>query len=266
MAVKAQKTDPKNRKGRDQAIRISIFLTILIIITVSVVLFCKSAAQTLFVGNRHFILQHLEVKSSGWWDGKNKLIAEKLGLTIGQDNIFSLNLRELRQQLLGRIANIENITIVRVLPDTLYIEAVERIPRAFLANNRSSWVVDEKSVVMNKKYCNNVNSDMPVVLGIDTKTNIIEGMDIPDIQPALDLILLTIRNFPDIKVSAVSVRNQDQLTVKLQFKERPYEAVMPRKKLNFMLIVLQSAIIQAQTSGDTRCSFNLNYNGNAVLK
>jgi hypothetical protein len=119
---------------------------------------------------------------------------------------------------------------------------------------------------MNKKYCNNVNSDMPVVLGIDTKINIVEGMDIPEIQPALDLIMLTIRNFPDLKISAVSVRNQEQLTVKLQFKERPYEAVMPRKKLNFMLIVLQSAIIQAQASGDTRCSFNLNYNGNAVLK
>ncbi len=266
MAVKAPKTDPKNRKGRDQAIRISIFLTILIMIAASVVLFCKSATQTFFAGNRHFILQHVEVKSSGWWDGKNKLIAEKIGLTIGHDNIFSLNLRELRQQLLGRIANIENISIVRVLPDTLCIQVVERIPRAFLTNNRSSWVVDEKCVVMNKKYCNNVNSDMPVVLGIDTKINIVEGMDIPEIQPALDLIMLTIRNFPDLKISAVSVRNQEQLTVKLQFKERPYEAVMPRKKLNFMLIVLQSAIIQAQASGDTRCSFNLNYNGNAVLK
>jgi ABC-type microcin C transport system permease subunit YejE len=68
VAVKAPKTDPKNRKGRDQAIRISIFLTILIMIAASVVLFCKSATQTFFAGNRHFILQHVEVKSSGWWE------------------------------------------------------------------------------------------------------------------------------------------------------------------------------------------------------
>jgi hypothetical protein len=267
VAARTQKTDTQqNRKGREQAVRVSIFLTLLAVIAISCFFGFRYVANALFAGNGRFILQRIEFNSSGWWDGKNKLVAEKLGLTIGRDNLFSLNLGELRQKLLKRIANLETVSVMRILPDTLTINAVERIPRAFIANNRSNWVVDEKAVILNRKYCNNVNQDMPVILGLDNKNSIVEGMDLPDILPALELIMLAVRNFPELKISAVSIRNQEQLTVKLQYKERPYEAVMPRKKLNFLLVVLQSAIVQAQTSGDTRCSINLNYNGNAVLK
>ena len=150
--------------------------------------------------------------SSGWWNGQSKLIAEKLDMVIGRDNLFSSDLHELRSRLIAKISNIEDITVSRKLPDILQISIVERIPRAFLISSRSQWVVDENCVVMQKQYCNNINNDMPVILGLDLKNGVRDGMEIPDIESALDMVMLSIRNFPDIKISAISVRNTEQLT------------------------------------------------------
>jgi hypothetical protein len=143
---------------------------------------------------------------------------------------------------------------------------VERIPRAFLISSRSQWVVDENCVVMQKQYCNNINNDMPVILGLDVRNGVRDGMEIPEIGSALDMIMLSVRNFPDIRISAISVRNQEQLTCILTFREKQYKAFVPRKKMMFMLSVLRSAIIKAQESGDSRTVLDLNYNGNVILK
>ena len=165
-----------------------------------------------------------------------------------------------------KISNIEDITVSRKLPDILQISIVERIPRAFLMSSRSQWVVDESCVVMQKQYCNNINNDMPVILGLDIRNGVRDGMEIPEIGSALDAIMLSVRNFPDIRISAISVRNSEQLTCILSFREKQYKAFIPRKKMMFMLSVLRSAIIKAQDSGDSRTVLDLNYNGNVILK
>ncbi|MHB9139181.1 MAG: hypothetical protein ACYC4Q_07245, partial [Victivallaceae bacterium] len=72
--------------------------------------------------------------------------------------------------------------------------------------------------------------------------------------------------FPDIKISAISARNPDQLTCILIFKEKQYKAFVPRQKLMFMLSRLRDAMIQAQASGDARTVLDLNYSGNVILK
>ena len=156
--------------------------------------------------------------------------------------------------------------MTRKLPDILQISIVERIPRAFLVSSRSQWVVDENYIVMQKQYCNSVNNDMPVILGLDIKGGVRDGMEIPELDSAMEMIMLSVRNFPDIKISAISIRNPEQLTCILLFKEKQYKAFVPRQKMMFMLSVLRSAMIKAQESGDARTVLDLNYNGNVILK
>ncbi|MFA6101205.1 MAG: FtsQ-type POTRA domain-containing protein [Victivallaceae bacterium] len=265
-ASSAPKNEPKNKKDRQKLVRVALFLLGLAVIFTAGFFSFQSAYRALFAKNEHFIVRSIEVRSSGWWNGQSKLIAERLGMVIGRDNLFSSDLRELRSRLTAKISNIEDITVSRKLPDILQISIVERIPRAFLISSRSQWVVDENFVVMQKQYCNNINNDMPVILGLDVRSGVRDGMEIPEIESALDMIMLSVRNFPDIKISAISVRNQEQLTCILTFREKQYKAFVPRKKMMFMLSVLRSAMIKAQESGDSRTVFDLNYNGNVILK
>jgi hypothetical protein len=265
-ASNAQKNDPKNKKDRQKLVRVALFLLGMAAIITASFLSFQSASRALFAKNEHFIVRSIEVRSSGWWNGQSKLIAEKLDMVIGRDNLFSTDLRELRSRLMAKISNIEDITVSRKLPDILQISIVERIPRAFLMSSRSQWVVDESCVVMQKQYCNNINNDMPVILGLDIRNGVRDGMEIPEIGSALDAIMLSVRNFPDIRISAISVRNSEQLTCILSFREKQYKAFIPRKKMMFMLSVLRSAIIKAQDSGDSRTVLDLNYNGNVILK
>ena len=265
-ATKTQKNEPKNKKNQKKIISILLFLLVLVIFAALCFFFLHSAAKLLFAKNEHFTLRSIEVSSSGWWNNKSKLVAEKLGMTIGRDNLFSMDLREIRARLNAKISNIEDITVTRKLPDILQISIVERIPRAFLVSSRSQWVVDENYIVMQKQYCNSVNNDMPVILGLDIKGGVRDGMKIPELDSAMEMIMLSVRNFPDIKISAISTRNPEQLTCILLFKEKQYKAFVPRQKMMFMLSVLRSAMIKAQESGDARTVLDLNYNGNVILK
>ena len=267
MAVsKAQKNEPKNKKNQKKIISVLLFLLVVVIFAALCFFFLQSASKMLFAKNEHFILRNIEVSSSGWWNNKSKLIAERLGMVVGKDNLFSRDLREIKATLTSKISNIEDITVTRKLPDILQISIVERIPRAFLVSSRSQWVVDENCIVMQKQFCNNINNDMPVILGLDIKGGIRDGMEVSDMSSALEMVMLSIRNFPDIKISAISIRNPEQLTCILLFKEKQYKAFVPRQKLMFMLSRLRDAMIQAQASGDARTVLDLNYSGNVILK
>lgn len=266
-ASNAPKNEPKNKKDRQKLVRVALFLLGMAVIIAACFFSFQSAYRALFAKNEHFIVRSIEVSSSGWWNGQSKLIAERLGMVIGRDNLFSSDLRDLRARLIAKISNIEDITVSRKLPDILQISIVERIPRAFLISSRSQWVVDENCVVMQKQFCNNINNDMPVILGLDVRSSgVRDGMEILEIAPALEMVMLSIRNFPDIRISAISVRNPEQLTCILSFREKQYKAFVPRKKMMFMLSVLRCAMIQAQESGDSRTVLDLNYNGNVILK
>ncbi len=266
-ASNAPKNEPKHKKDRQKLVRVALFLLGMASIIAACFFSFQSAYRALFAKNEHFIVRSIEVSSSGWWNGQSKLIAERLGMVIGRDNLFSSDLRDLRARLIAKISNIEDITVSRKLPDILQISIVERIPRAFLISSRSQWVVDENCVVMQKQFCNNINNDMPVILGLDVRSSgVRDGMEIPEIGPALEMVMLSVRNFPDIRISAISVRNPEQLTCILSFREKQYKAFVPRKKMMFMLSVLRCAMIQAQESGDSRTVLDLNYNGNVILK
>lgn len=268
MAKRTVKTTQKPVKEKQKYFRIVMLFVGVIIVSAALGLFLWGFSKVLFSRNPHFILRRVEVFSSGWWNGKSKDIISMLNLKPDRDNLFSseLTLNNLRNNL-EKIPSVESATISRILPDTLRIKIIERIPRAFLKSNRSRWVVDEHAIVMLRDYCLNLKLEMPIILGFDFNAPIKPGMELPEIQPALDLIMLTVRYFPNIKISAVSIRNPENLDFFMLYKgKKQYEVLIPRKRLNLMLKVLEEAIVKALGNDDQRAVINLTYDGNAVFR
>ena len=59
-------------------------------------------------------------------------------------------LLRLRQRLLEREPSIQSVRIIRELPDTLYINLVERTPVALVNKFDSPLVLDSKTILMKK--------------------------------------------------------------------------------------------------------------------
>jgi cell division septal protein FtsQ len=263
---KTSNTNTGKRKDRQKYFRVTmLFAGIIITIALLGTLFW-GAALVLFSRNPHFTLKHINVQSSGWWNGRERLVASKLDLLLGKSNIFESNLYQLKRKV-ERLPGVETAAISRILPDTFQIQVIERIPRAYLGSSRSKWVVDSNGIVMAARYCLNLKRGLPIILGYEPKAPLKTGMDIPEIEQALSLIMLTIRDYPNIKISAISIRDPEKLTFVMAYKGRKrYKVFMPRKRLKFMLAVLKSAILKAQRNGDPRSVINLTFNGNVVFK
>lgn len=222
--------------------------------------------HALFSGNPRFTLRNIEVRGSGWWDGRSNLISAHLNLRPGKDNLFSLDLNNLRKEL-RKIPSVETATVSRQLPDTLKINLLERIPRAFLGSSTSPWVVDSSCVIMPKVNCIDISTQLPVILGYYKKVH--AGAVVPELKSALELLRLVDEHFPEIKIQGLSVSDPDQLRFFMVWKDNPnakYKVFMPHTNLRTNLTVLRSNIIQTQRTGDPRRTIDLNYKETVILK
>ena len=138
---------------------------------------------------------------------------------------------------------------------------IERVPRAVLGNPRSEWVVDETGAVIPRLESMSASVPLPVILGIST-SGVKAGMVLETLRPALELIMLTVRSFPDISIIAVNVRNPERLEFFMRFRgQKSCKVILPVRNQNFtyLLSALQSAIIYAERQGDTRGTFDLSF-------
>ena len=247
--------------------RAGFVLSLLVVIFVGIILLFWFTTRSLFSKNEHFIVKDVVVQSSGWWNNKGQEVIKLLDIRLGESNLFALNMPELKKTLEAQ-ASIEKVNVSRVLPDTLLIKVEERIPRAFLQRSGSLWVVDSNCVVMSRDKCLNIRANLPVIR-YRTDQPMTAGMTLPELEPALQLVMLCISDHVDIKVSEISLINPDELIFVMQYQERNtdfFTVHMPRKNVKGMLRVLESALITVKKSNDSRRNINLMFNGNVVLK
>ncbi len=258
----------QQKKGNGRNILIVFLLLGLLILAVwggSVLIW-----QKLFVRNSRFTLRRAEVRSTAhgfWAQNKDRLLA-RAGITPGKDNIFALRLRDIRKDV-RNIPSVENAEISRMLPDTLVLNIVERIPRAVIDNHRSPWVVDEKGVVMPRHETMFIPGALPVITESSRQKNPEPGRVMDSAVPALKLIMETLRSFPDISVIQVNTAHPDKLTFSLQYRnQKMYRAMIPKRtgQLNYLLNVLQSTIINLIRNGDDRSTIDLTFSGSAVIR
>jgi len=252
---------PKNKY-----VRIGLVLTCIMIFISTVILLFFVTNRALFSKNEHLILRHVKVASPGWWNGKSTKVSDILKLKLGESNLFEFKLNELRKKL-EKEPSIAKVSMARFIPDTLQINITERIPRAFLSSKKSPWVADSTGIVMSRSSCLNLDKELPVILGVKKK-NLTPGMELPELKPALDIFMLTKTDFPDLFITALSLKEPDQLIFILRYKSRyadPYTIQMPRTQLKFMLKLLKTAIIRSQQNRDSRRKINLLFDGNVIF-
>ncbi|MCF7839097.1 MAG: FtsQ-type POTRA domain-containing protein [Candidatus Marinimicrobia bacterium] len=115
----------------------------------------KQLGRVLFSESDLFNLRHLDLASDGALTPVH--LREYAGLE-GARNLFALDLRQVERNLLGA-ARVRSATVTRVLPDTLRVRVIERVPLAVIVADRP-WIVDRQGYVLGPSAG---NSRLPVI-------------------------------------------------------------------------------------------------------
>ena len=241
---------------------------VLLLITGAVFLSIYSS-KALFMENPRLILKNVVVKSSGWWAGKDNYAALKLDLKKGTTNLFSLDLAKLRKKL-EEESSIQKVVIARKLPDTLEISITERIPRAVLHNRKSSRLLDSDCIVMQKEKSVNISGSLPLIGGFRDDIPAF-GKEFPALRSSMELIMLTVTEFPEIQIQVIDARDPDSLRFLMYYKKSrsvSYRVNIPAKGMRLRLNALVSAMPDVLTAraGRKMVDIDLRYDGKVTLK
>lgn len=223
--------------------------------------------RELFTDNPRFTLRRVKVNSIGWWNGKDAYVAAIADLKKGATGLFQLNLPEIRSRLL-REPSVEDVIVARRLPDTLEFSITERIPRALLGNLKSPFVLDSSAVVMHRDKCVKIDGNLPVIQYFRDPIPAF-GTRFERLKPSVDLIMLTVTDFPDIRIGSINAASTDYLFFSMYYKNdfsRLYRVYIPVKDMNASLIHLVAAMPKALQPSETRRTIDLRYKGKVTLK
>lgn len=252
--------------GRTKRIRALIFVVLFLAAVTLVVLFFVWSRIFLFDRNPRLALREVRVTSSGYWNNRSRELSAITNLRPGI-NLFEIDLAKLRNKI-KTIPSIEDVRISRILPDTLSVDISERLPRALLNYPNSRWVIDENCVVIARRQSMATElKQLPVIAGVP-HVSFAGGKIIPELKPALDLIIAILGDFPNMRLLLVSVSTPDVLDFYIRYcNGKTYRVLMPVKNNGtaFMLGQLESAIIQATQQGEERTTYNLSFDGQTVI-
>ena len=255
------------RSDSDKLLRALIALFLLMAVAAALIFGLIALNRVFFTSNPRFLLREVSVQSEGYWRDRASALSSRLGIHLG-DNLFTIDPGELRRRL-AAIPNVEHCEVTRVLPDTLHLRIVERIPRAILSSPGGRFVVDENAVVIpRRESMADSLPQLPVIFGFQSRT-IEPGQKLEELAPALELIMQATLNFPDIRIMAVDMRKPGKTTISMRFRDQKVcRAMIPTKDrdVNMLLTALQSAILHAERRGDTRGIFDLSFDGNVIIR
>ena len=143
------------------------------------------AWNNMFRQNDRFYVVHVNVTSAegrGKWHGKVKEVMpvvvqskydrkksdvpkQELSPNDKLFTLFEIDVKKLRQNL-EKVPEIEKVSVQRILPDTLDIRIVERIPVAFLARVNSEKLVDRNAGVIRKSHSIDIAGLIPVIRNV----------------------------------------------------------------------------------------------------
>jgi len=254
----------KNRKTRIWTAVIAILLFLFGSALLIWVLYAE-----MFTENPRFLIRHVRVSSQeyGFWKGRKDLVCDILQLKEGSTNMFSLNPLKLRRRLLEREPSIQSVRIIRELPDTLYVNIVERTPVALVNGFHSRLVVDSKTILMQKNRCMDISSTLPVIFGIPDVSSYPPGSAVHRYRAAVNLIMLIRTSYPDLRVGVISVKQKGQLEYTVYYKDNPYfyRVVMPDRELSKNLQVLSTTLEEMRKNNNPRRNINLLFRNQVII-
>ena len=255
---------------KKRSVRIWAAVVAILIFLVGTGLLVLVLSAEMFTANPRFTLRNLRVKSHdhGFWRGKKDLVCEILRIREGETNLFALNPGELRRRLLAREQSIQAVRIIRELPDTMYVEIVERIPVAMVNSPRSRLVVDSNTILMEKDRCMDIASTLPIILGLPNVSSYPPGSAIRKFEAAVNLIRLTKTSYyPDLRIGAINVSEKEQLICAVYYKDdkNVFRVVMPDRQISKSLQVLVSVLEDIHKTGNTRRNINLLFRNQVII-
>lgn len=257
---KSRAADPGGESSRSRrGVLFLFFLVLLLGLITGFIFLLMRVPEILMTRNPRFTIRRIEVASSGYWQGKDRELASRIGIAA-ESNIFAVDPGKLRRRILG-IQNVDSCEVLRVLPDTLVFNLTERVPRAQLFSFRSNIVVDEYGKQFKRSESSAGKRRLPLIYGI-------RAADVSkQLAPALALIMTTIKDYPDISVETVSVADPNRLQVTLLYRERERCTVLfpIRKDYRFLLNTLQSSILKVVPGNSGKRVFDLQYSGRVVI-
>ena len=146
----------------------------------------------------------------------------------------------------------------------------KHIPRARIEGTVPSLVIDEDCVLF-QEGAENIEPCLPrvpVIIGVDT-TKLSDKNEIMSCKPAMDVIMQTVQNFPDIQITTIDISNCSQMHIHLCYRTKyTYFAIFPltERKNDLYLTALQSAIIHAQRNNREAQTFDLTQEGLVIVR
>lgn len=249
------------------ALKIALVFVILGALLCAVIFGAIYLYQAVCTGNSNYILRNVEVNSNGYWDGRDSLVAAFLRLKLKKDNIFKLDTDKLRLQAL-RIPGVKQCDIRRILPDTLQLNMIERVPRAKIAG-QPAYLVDEQGIILFKKYCMATSRDLVLLTGVSRNRKFEVNQQAKEFFNAMQILLLTLRYYSDIEIIAIDVSDNDFLSMYVRYaKGKLRQAVMPNdlSGADLRLKALRTALIRSHNNNDNVKVYNLSFDGRVVCQ
>ncbi len=248
------------------------------------------AWNNMFRQNDRFYVVHVNVTSAegrGKWHGKVKEVMpvvvqskydrkksdvpkQELSPDDKLFTLFEIDVKKLRQNL-EKVPEIEKVSVQRILPDTLDIRIVERIPVAFLARANSEKLVDRNAVVIRKSHSIDIAGLIPVIRNFK-ETLPGNGEVFDEIKSALEFIRLyrEVGDFAVLKIVDVNLAKDDFISMRIHYggdRNDYYNIIdVPRMNPEEGMDRILSAIQASKREGTNRRNIILRYNGQAVLK
>ena len=168
----------------------------------------------LFYENPRLIIREVQLEcTSGFWAGKTEKeravkareFAKRVGIVPGETNLFSVDLRELRESILRDQPEIEHVSVWRELPDLLNSRIQNRVPRA---DTGFGYLLDDEGVALRSAYyARDDRAGLPLVYSENLRRELAsEGKTTePEIMDALSFIRMIVTS-EDFRISRITIR------------------------------------------------------------
>lgn len=230
-------------KGRDRASKagaVALILVALAGIVWAVLLGVSRAGDRLFSGNDRFVIQQIDVSSTGTLSSAH--LRQYAKVSEGQ-NLFAVNISQIARNL-ERTPRVRRAEVWRKLPDTLVINVQERIPIALIKEGAYGrpMPVDSDGHILDP----NVGKGLPLISGVGESGlapgSVIRDEKTLDALRALELCGQARLNAL-LKVQSIKVDNPDFLELRLTSGAR---VEMGRDRLKWRLEKLADLVVTHQ--------------------
>lgn len=203
-------------------VRVMIWLVAVIAAVAIVIAFKYGAHQVFFQKNPHFTLQNVSIEIVKGAISERE-VRDNIGILPEMDNIFDVDLNELRQALLLHPL-VQEVEIRRRLPDMVHFKVYGRTPVAQLIIS-GGRLIDSEGIVLPANATAEAR-DLPVITGIPRPKSHQIGKPIQDsnVLSALRFLKLkkTLKRGHLLDVDFIQLERNEQFRVNLHGKSKYY--------------------------------------------